>query len=192
MSGLLSWSVRTWIWSPGFFEPLPRRRVSTATGAVHPSFWKHGVARTAVRGEEVVGVQVGGNWVGIKWQWEATPSLSLQRVVSPVLGAGLNGSRKCWLNPVMRRGLLWHWWRPLFSLSPLFFWESLWWRQAHSRRWIWEMSEFSGMGFVRLHPFSQITRLLGSLLLASASRVLIIKNPTDQSSCLFTCLSSFP
>lgn len=64
MSGLLSWSVRTWIWSPGFFEPLPRRRVSTATGAVHPSFWKHGVARTAVRGEEVVGVQV----VGIEWE----------------------------------------------------------------------------------------------------------------------------
>lgn len=112
---------------------------------VHLSFWKHWVSRMSVRGKELICMQMGMESlrepaVG-RGQWTPLSRLTLQKEgcgLAPVhpgrcdaetgAGALVAGQALCL-------------WRPLFSLSPLFFWESSGWRQAHSRRLIWKYLE---------------------------------------------------
>ena len=148
---------------------------------VHLSFWKHWVSRMSVRGKELICMQTNGHGVPERASCRQR-SVNAPEQIDAAEGRPWAGSSSSWQ--------VWCWdgcsagalvadqalrlWRPLFSLSPLFSWESSGWRQAHSRRLIWKYLEKQdervlGCGLCQNQPCSADNRLLLSFLLASGA-----------------------
>lgn len=165
------------------------------------SFSEIWAARTSVWGKEVICMQINGNWVpergNYRWRSVTFPE---QVQIAEGRAAGSPCPMRCWDGGgcpglVQAAGHALHRRRPFFSLSPLLFWESSWWRQAHSRRWIWRCPEeqdesLLGHGLCLNQPPSPDNRLLRSFLLGSAHH--LAQNPMNQSPWLFILLPSFP